>query len=61
MFCGTDKIMQNILHIQSKWGIFHNKILSVPQNILMDLNDVRWPNIILPMLPFFDKIDIVCD
>ena len=40
MFCKTDIIMQNILHIQYDiWEIFH-KILTVPQNIVMAMNNV---------------------
>ena len=46
MLCGTDNIIQNILklsHIQTKCGkymrIFH-EILSVPHNIVMNMNSV---------------------
>ena len=40
MFCGTNNIMWTIPHIQSYiWGIFR-MILSVPQNIVMNMNNV---------------------
>ena len=39
MFFGMDSIMHNILHIQVRiWGIFHI-ILSIPKNIVVDLNN----------------------
>jgi hypothetical protein len=47
MFCGTDNIAQNISHIEFEYGkyslIFH-EILSIPRNIVMDLNNVMKPN-----------------
>ncbi len=40
MLCGIDNIMQNIFHISYRtWGIFYI-ILSVPHNIVMDMNNV---------------------
>ena len=41
MFCGTDNILWNIPHIHSKWTweLFYNNLL-VPQNIVMDRNNV---------------------
>ena len=43
MFCGTNDIPGNIPHIHiistSIWGIFYG-ILLVPQNTVMDLNNV---------------------
>ena len=31
MFCGTDNIMHNILHIQSEWDIQHNIVSPAKQ------------------------------
>ena len=39
MFCGTDNILKNILILSSSVEIFHRKI-SIPQNIVMNLNNV---------------------
>ena len=36
MFCGTNNSLQNIPHIQPEWF----RLLLVPQNIVMDLNNV---------------------
>ena len=43
MFCGVDSFPQNIPHIQTKCGkhsVLLCGILSIPQNIVMDLNNV---------------------
>ena len=40
MLCGNDNILQNIPHIQTKCGGIFNKILSGPQKIVIDLNNV---------------------
>ena len=44
MFCGTKSIPQNIPPIQTECreypGIFYG-VLSVPQNIVMDLNNIH--------------------
>ena len=43
MFYGTNKISQDIPHIQTKCGKYlgiSHKILSVSQNIVMDLNNI---------------------
>ena len=39
MFCGTDSTSWNISHIQIECGEYMG-ILLVPQNIVMDLNNV---------------------
>ena len=40
MFCGSDNILWDIPHIQMECrGIFY-RIFSIPQNIVMDLNNV---------------------
>jgi hypothetical protein len=40
LFCGTDKIPQNIPHIQAECGgCFAEYLLSIPHDIVMDLNN----------------------
>ena len=40
MYCGTNNTLRNIFHTQFEmWEIFY-KILSVPHNIVMNLNNV---------------------
>jgi hypothetical protein len=38
MFCGTDSIIQDIPTFSLNMGIFH-RILLVPQNVVMDVNN----------------------
>jgi hypothetical protein len=40
MFCGTDNIMWKIFHIQTECGEYFTKILFVPHNTSVDLNNV---------------------
>jgi hypothetical protein len=40
-FCGTTNILQNIPTFRLNGGIFR-RILSIPQNIVMDLKNVRF-------------------
>jgi hypothetical protein len=40
MFCGTESISR-IFSVELNVGIFHG-ILSVPPNIVMDMNDVKY-------------------
>ena len=40
MFCGTGNIPRLIPHIQTKYGEILCGILLVPQNIVMDMNNV---------------------
>ena len=39
-FCETENIMQNVTHIQSECGEHSAYILSVPHNIVIDVNNV---------------------
>ena len=39
MFCWTDSVLQNILHIQSEYGEYSVEYCQSPQNIVMDLNN----------------------
>ena len=43
MLCGTNNILQNIPHIQCEYEEYFTKYL-VPQNIVMDLNNVMMRN-----------------
>ena len=47
MLCGTDIIMWNIPHIQSKWW---NILLNIgnPHNIVVDLNNVMMRQLAYP-------------
>ena len=61
MFCATENILQNILHIPVwMWGIFLI-ILPVPYNTVVDLIDVMWPRNkkeILMSLSSYDEYDV---
>ena len=40
MFCETNNILQNILFVQTRCEKYFCEVLSVPHNIVMDLNNV---------------------
>ena len=52
ILCGTDSVQQNILHIPMKYGGIFHEILSVPQNIVMDLNNIMN----LEFLAYFEHV-----
>ena len=40
MLCGTDGILWNTVHIQIECGGIFHKIMSIPQNTVISLNNV---------------------
>ena len=46
MLCGIDNILQNISSFSVNGGIFHIR-LSVPHNVVMDLNNVMFSQYIV--------------
>jgi hypothetical protein len=51
MLCGTGNILQNIPHIQFERGEYFPEYLPIPQNIVMDLNDVMFWITLVVQLP----------